>query len=511
MRYLTVLTLFVVLSACGRRDPVPPDTVRITLDATPRTLDPRFATSDYDVKLSRLVFSGLVTLDTLDGEPELDLAVEMRRPTPLVWEFDLHPEARFHDGVRVTAEDVVYTFAALGSESVGSPYAGGFSGVEVRAIDDDTVRFELAEANEPFVLSLDMGIVPAHLLEAGGQFPDMEWVGSGPYRFDGVSPDGSWMLRAHEAYHGEAPPFSTLQFRVLPDDNARVIALLGGAVDLSQNAVAPLMVPVFERYDHLEIEASPSFKYSYIVFNFDEPLLADLRVRQAVAMSIDRTSIIEHKYAGAADLSTGLLPPNHWAYEPDVRVFDYQPGQARELLASAGFQPDEEGCALRLELKTSSNKFYRSVAAAMASQMLESGICVEVRSYEWGTFFDDVKSGNFQMATLQWTSVIDPNMYEWVFHSRNIPTPQDRSAGGNRGGYVNPAIDRLIDRARQEPDRDLRRRYYADIQRMLAEDLPYVSLWHEHNIVIRDAELEGYQATPNARFRGLLNASWGAR
>lgn len=494
-----------LLHGCTRTEPLPDDAVVIVLEAAPRSIDPRFATSDYDAKLSRMVFAGLVTTDTEDGEPALDLASAIATPTPTRYEVTLRDDARFHDGHPVTSEDVVYTWTQL--DAVGSPFAGNVAGVSVTALDDRTVVFELPEPSAPFVLELDLGIVPRHVLAETGTFGDRDPIGAGSWRFVRTDPDGTTLLEAFASGHAPPQHLRHVAFRIVPDDTTRLLALMAGSVDLAQNATPQVLLPVVERDDELVIETSPSFKYSYIVFNLDVPPLDDVRVRRAIAMGIDRDEIITHRLGGAAVRSTGLLPPHHWAWAPS-RVWDYDPEAALRELDAGGYAPDADGCRVRLVHKTSSNRFYRGIAALIAAQLAEIGVCVEVQSWEWGTFFGDVKAGNFEMASLQWTSVVDPDLFAWIFHSSNIPTAENTSAGGNRGRYRNPALDALLDEGARTLDRDERRRIYAEVQAILSEDLPYVSLWHEDNVVVRRATLEGYAPVPTARFPGLTSARW---
>ena len=502
------VALFAAFLVCGCRggDRPPPDALVVLLEAAPRSIDPRFATSDYDVKLSRLVFAGLVTNDTHDGRPELDLAESITPLDGRTYHVELRPDARFHDGEPVTTADVAYTFGTLAD--VGSPYASLFADLAVEVVDELTVILRLPTPQASFVGHLDHGIVPAHLLSDTGTFGDRPPIGAGPYRWAQQYADGSVLLRGWEGWHGGNVGVPAVVFRPVVDDNARMLSVLGGAAHLVQNATAPMMLPVFDRYDNLEVTTGPSLKYTYLAFNLDHPVLGDLRVRRAIARAIDRVEIVEHKFRGTARLSTGLLPPHHWAYHADVETWEYDPAAAERELEEAGYPVGADGCRFSLTFKTSANKFRRSIAELMAAQLGSVGICVHLRSFEWGTYFGDIKAGNFELTSLQWPSVLDPDLFRWIFHSANIPTPEDRSAGANRGRYRNPEIDRLTDAGRASIDPAERAEIYARVQEILAQDLPYVSLWHEDNIVVSHRGLQGYAAVPNARFRNLVSATW---
>jgi len=487
----------------GQRD----DEVVVVLDAAPRTFDPRFATSDQDVKVVRMLFAGLVTTETDDGIVELDLAASIEERSPTHYVVTLRDDASFHDGTPVRSHDVVFTYETLGDENVRSPFAAGYRSTRFVATDPLTVEIML-EAPEPaFAYTLELGIVPAHLLGESGTFGDQAPIGAGPYAWSSTDRRGGVTLRAHEGYHGGTPSITWLTFRPIPDVTTRMLAILSGAVDVAQNAVPPLMLPVIERYDDLVIERSASFKYSYLMFNLEVAPLSDLRVRQAFAHAIDREEIITYKFSGAATLSTGLLPPGHWAYSDAVETYAFDPDRARTLLDEAGLTPAAtDGCRMRLTYKTSSNAFYKSVAEVIAAQLGEVGVCVDVVALEWGTFFGDVRAGNFELASLQWPSVIEPRLYAWIHHSSNIPSAENRDAGGNRGRCRSDELDRRIDFAQTVVDQDDAREAWAEVQAEAARELCYVSLWHEDNIVVRTRALENYRAVPNARFRRISEA-----
>ena len=501
---LVVIAAITVAGCKGEGD----DGFVVVLDAEPRGLDPRFATSDASVKIIGLLHGGLISVDNADGKPEMELARSIVQRTPTTYDVTLRDDIFFHDGHPVTAEDVEYTLTQL--EEVGSPYA---------AIDRRIQRFEthspqrftlhLDEPHAPFLTDLAMGIMPAHICGGHETCPG-DPVGAGPFKYLGQEGDREIRLGAFEKYFAGEPAIDQLTFRVIEDDNTRLLALLGGAVDLTQNTVQPLMLPVVQESERLEVQRAPSFKYAYIAFNLNpkdpekKRILGNEKVRQAIAHAIDRQAIIHHKLRGQATPSTGMLSPAHWAYEPDVARYPHDPEKARQLLDEAGF-PDPPGEAPRFELefKISSNKSRKAIAQLIAQQLGEVGIEVRVRSYEWGTFFHDVKSRNFEMTTLEWPSVIEPNLYHWIFHSSNIPGPDNRSAGANRGSYSNERVDALLEAGQRETDLEKRKAIYGEVQKILADELPYISLWHQDNLAVTRRGVEDYTMTPNARLESL--------
>lgn len=444
--------------------------------------------------------------DTKDGKPELELAKSIKNISTTEYEIELRDNIFFHDGKPVTAADVEYTFMELGSKKVKSPYAGISRRIEIFKVNSPTkIYIKLKKPHAPFITDLSLGIVPKHICKGFKECPG-DPIGAGPFRFVSSPSEGVYRFAAFEKYMLGKPVLERLTFRVVKDDNTRLLGLLGNTVNLVQNAVAPMMLPVVQDKERLEIKKKSSFKYTYLAFNLEHPILKNQKVREAIAHSVDRESIIEYKFRGAASLSSGMLAPSHWAYNSKVKKFDYNIELAKKLLDEAGYpDPDGDGPKMRFEFefKVSSNKFRRSLAELIANQLARVGIKIVVRAYEWGTFFADIKSRNFAMTTLQWPSVLDPSLYAWVFHSKNIPSAENRSAGANRGAYRNPKIDQLLDAGNAEIDAEKRKIIYNQVQEILAEDLPYISLWHEDNIAIMKKGSSGYYVTPNARFEAL--------
>ena len=161
---------------------------------------------------------------------------------------------------------------------------------------------------------------------------------------------------------------------------------------------------------------------------------------------------------------------------------------------------------LRLVFKVSSDAFRVAIARVIAAQLAEVGIAVEVRSFEFATFFADVKKGAYQLAMMQTAEITEPDYYFMYFHSSWIPTPANPD-GFNRWRYRNPEVDRLTTAGREELDVDKRKRIYAEVQRLVAEDVPIVPLWHEHNVVLTNVDVQGYTMTPNARLIGLRDVT----
>jgi peptide/nickel transport system substrate-binding protein len=254
----------------------------------------------------------------------------------------------------------------------------------------------------------------------------------------------------------------------------------------------------------VRIGSAPSVYLTYMLLNNADPILKDRRVRQAIALAIDRPAIIAAKCGGRARLAAGLLPETHWAYAHGMRSWDHDLARAQQLLDEAGY-PSRGGRRFSLVYKTSADQFRVAVARVIAAQLATVGIEVDVRPFEFATFFADVKKGQYQLASMQTADITEPDYYFTYFHSSWIPSEANPD-GYNRWRYINADVDRLTVAGRRELDLGKRKTIYDEVQRIVAEDVPIVPLFHEDNVVLENIDVHGYTITPNARFVGLRDA-----
>ncbi len=504
---LVIAALLVPLVGCEpRRRRTPDDTIVVLIEASMSTLDPRYTLSNYDTKFSRLVAPGLIAIDTPDLSPRLELAESITRVDDVTWDVVVRADARFSDGSPVTAGDVAWSFDTMfreGSDSVyAKPFRERFEKVEV--LDGRTARFHLVAPLATFMTDLDAGILCEHAAGKDGRFAGgSRVIGAGPYKVASFEPS-RLVLEVNPHYHGVRPRLPRVEIKVVRDSSARIVMLVGGSADLVQNVVRLDLVDDVAERERVAVHSGPSSLLTYMMFNNDDPVLRDVRVRRAIAMAIDRPRIIDAKFSGRAILATGLLLPGHWAYEADVPRWTYDPARAMQLLDEAGFE-DPPGPAPRLHLvyKTSSDQFRVALARVMAAQLGEIGIDVEVRAFEFATFFADIKKGQYQIATMQTSDIGEPDYYRTYFHSTRIPSDKDPNAT-NRWRYRNARVDELTEAGRRELDLGKRRTIYGEAQRIVAEDVPIVPLWHEDNVVLTNRDVVGFTIYPNARFNGLI-------
>jgi len=479
---------------CAQKLPVDEGRMVIALPGAPVNIDPRVATDAYGEQILQMTHASLVGRDVA-GEPLPDLAHRWESPDPLTYVFHLRPGLRFHDGRPLTSADVRYSFTWILDAANRSPHRGLYRHLAaIETPDPRTVVFRLSEPFAPFLSTMVRGIVPAGS-PAHGYAPP---VGAGPYRIDDLSPDGEAVLSAYGGYYGGPPAIRSVTVKFVPDSNVRFLELKMGSVNFTLNGVDPDLLPAASLPGRLVVEEGPGGNVTYLGFNLRDRALSDARVRRAIALAIDRETIVRTIWKGRADIVSSILPPGSWAHDPDLPVVPFDPARARRLLDEAGFpDPDGDGPLprLRLTYKTSQNEVRRRVATVIQEQLRWIGISVEIQSLEWGTFFSDIKKGAFQIYSLTWVGISDPDIFHHAFHSRSGPPD-----GANRGGYSDVEVDRLTEAARREPSRENRREMYRRVQRILARDLPVVPLWAGRNLLVRDRRLAGFLLTPDESY-----------
>ena len=497
------LGLTLACSACAARPPADSGLITLALANAPSNLDPRLGTDEASQRVHQLIYNTLLRVDD-DLRVVPELATHVDRPDPRTYVVHLRSGVRFHDGRPLTADDVVYTFRSFLDPEFVSARKGAYRLLQsVDAVDPQTVRFVLKEPFGSFDVNLVMGIVPAG---AGAELVRQP-IGTGPYRLVTFAPDDRVVLAPFAEYFEGPPANAGLVLKVVPDDTMRGLELRKGSVDLVLNDLSPDIVSELRAEGRLRLETRPGTDYAYIGINLRDPALADRRVRHALGYAIDRQAIVDHLRRGLAVPALGLVPPMSWAFDPGVFSFSHDPVRARRLLDEAGYpDPDGDGPQprLRLSLKTSTSEIYRVQGAVIQHDLHEVGVEVDVRSYEFATLYADVLRGDFQLFTLQWVGVSDPDMLRRVFHSQQVPP-----AGFNRGFYQRPEVDRLIDAATAATDEASRRSLYGKAQRLIAEDAPYISLWTKTNVAVFQPDIRGVRLSPMATFTVLKAVSRG--
>ncbi|MEJ2307690.1 MAG: ABC transporter substrate-binding protein [Gammaproteobacteria bacterium] len=481
--FLLLVCLATTLAGCSEQ---PREGIRFGVQQLPLNFDPRQATDAASERVNHLLYRGLVRFDET-RLPQPDLAT-WQRPEPRRYRFTLEADSRFDDGSAVTVRDVLATYDAILDPENNSPHRSTLSIIEeMRPVDGSTIDFLLARADPYFPSYLVTGILPAERIANGHDFSSKP-IGSGPFRLK--ERDAGRLLLERKS-DGEI-----LSLLLVKEPSVRVLKLLRGEIDLLQGDLPPSLVDYLSAQEGVRVRTAHGSNYTYLGFNLEDPVTGDVRIRRAIAHAIDREAIIRHVFKGRARKAAGLFPPEHALGIADETAIRFDPQQAMALLREAGYGPSRP---LELTWKTSSDPFRLRLATIMQQQLADAGIRVTIKSHDFGTFFGDIKSGNFQLYSLTWVGLKTPDSFRYIFHSGSIPPN-----GANRGRYRSSPVDRLIESAEKEVDIDAQVPFYQRLQRQLLQDLPYIPLWYEDQMAAyRPGAVSDYVPRQDGNYDGL--------
>ncbi|OGT22364.1 MAG: peptide ABC transporter substrate-binding protein [Gammaproteobacteria bacterium RBG_16_57_12] len=481
---LLIVLLALCLISCSKPEA---DVLRFGLSSAPVTLDPRFATDATSERINRLLYDRLV--DFNEASQPVPALAHWQPLSPTHYRFTLDAGRRpFHHGRALTAQDVRATYEFILLADNGSPHRSSLSLIEhIETPDPQTVDFHLSRPDPLFPGYLVIGILPAELMAKKHPF-NSEPVGSGPFRFVAWPEEGRLQLV-------RGVDRQAFEFLRVMDPTVRSLKLIRGEIDMLENNLPPELITYLEGIKTLTVERHPGSNFSYLGFNMQDPVVGRREVRQAIAHALDRDAIIRYVLGGAAHPATSILPPQHWAGDPDLPLYAYDPARARQLLG----QVVVNGQPLHITYKTSNDPFRVRLATIIQQQLAEVGIEVDLRSYDWGTFYGDIKNGHFQMFSLAWVGIKTPDIFRYAFHGASVPPN-----GANRGRYTNQAVDSLLDAIQNQQDLTELASNYRALQQLINEDLPYVPLWYEDHVFIARQGIHGYEISADGNYDGLI-------
>lgn len=501
IRIVAMLAMAIAFFGCGRyRVDHPPGEIQVDIEISPTSTDPRFGTDAMSSRINELIFESLMKPDR-GGHFVGRLAASIEHPSPTMTIYHLNHGVHFSDGRPLSARDVLFTYNSILAPESMSPKRASFEALKsIESPDDYTVVMTFTRPYAPAVEMATEGIVPAGT-PLPGKAVGVAPIGSGPFRMVAYSHDEFVRLERNPYYPHPPDAVQSILFKVVPDPTVRALELVEGACDLSPNNIQVDVLPWLAAHPSLEISNTPGTTYRYLSFNFRNARLRDPRVRRAIAYAIDRKTIVSDHLHGTARIATGMLSPENWAYDSDATSYACDPQKARQLLEEAGYPAGKDGMrGLRFEFKTTPEG--ARVGEIFQAMLRRVGIELTIRTIEFATFYTDIQAGDFDLMSLQWVGINDPNTYYNVFDSRNTPPH-----GDNRGYYSNPEMDRLVEAGRTTVDLDARKEIYARVQELAAEDLPYVSLWWVDNIAVLNRRLIGFEAYPNGSLRSLATVT----
>jgi len=500
--------------------------------STPAHINPLLATSDIgtesDRDISALVYSGLLRSDGKNGFiPDLAESYSTS-PDGLVYTFTLKPNLEWHDGKKITAEDIVFTIKTAQDGRIKSPKRASWDGVAVEQVDELTVRFTLKKPYAPFLENTTMGILPEHIWKTidYNRFDtnkyNREPIGSGPYKFSSIettTKDGdeipvSYTLKSFSSFALGKPHIDTIKFVFFRSEEALVQAVKTQSVD-AVNSISPEVARKLE-LEGFRIEHSPLPRVLAVFFNQNEqPIFTDSSVRKALALAVDKKSVIDKALLGYGVALDSPLPPGTIGYkaaEPEKERSE-RLSEAHALLEKAGWKYNSEKNiwtktvkkevqTIHFDLATSEASELKTVAQELKNSWEELGVQVNVRVFATG----DLKE-----------TIVRPRKFEALFFGQVLgqggdPYPfwhssQRLDPGLNITSYTNTKVDKILDDVRAETDSEKRVSAYNSFRNEIIKDSPAIFMYAPEFLYVVPQNVRGFSlgliTNPSERFLNI--------
>lgn len=500
--------------------PRPGGRVTIGLQQEPERLSEMLNATAVNNLICGLIFSKFVKYDDrLRLIPDLIEEIPTVEnggisPDRLTYTYRLRKDARWHDGTPLSSADVAFTWGVIMDPGVNVESREGWDAISsVETPDPWTVVFRLSRAYPDFVSEIffDESVLPRHLLEkeSGEAFNRSEYhrapVGSGPFRFKEWRSGSYLLLERNESYYGGAPYLDEIAFKFIPDENALLVQLKTGEIDVYDNADVSFL-PQLTAIDGTVVHRTSTLMYEHIDLNTENEILADRRVRRALDLATDRGAIAAVAYDGLVEPALLDEHPSSRYFSPAAaRRVKYDPLQARRLLRDAGWTDrdgdgilEKDGRSLTLTISTTAGRLNRErTQAVLREQYREIGVDLRVKNYHPTVFagsFEEggiLKSGKFDLAMYAWLSSPEPATKEDLYSIRNIP-PQ----GQNHPRFRHERLSELLEAGAHEIDDSLRVAMYHEAAEILVDEAPVIPLFWYTAVDACTSRLKNYRPNP---------------
>lgn len=476
---------------CHWSDPPPTDTIVFGLGSEPKSLDPRFATDANGQRLLKLVFSSLVRIG-----PDLNVIGDLATTweyNNLTYSFQIRPNVFFHDGSALTYEDLEYSIKEFKKNS--SPFAAQFEIIKDISGHYDVksggaLHLKLSQFSASLLNDLpSLVIMPKSILKKMGDNFYQTPIGSGPFILEKRDLKNIFLSRFNNFY-SEKSKTERVQFKIIKDSNTRFQKMYKGKIDIVQSDVPFSKIKVFKKSEKFDVTVQPGLSTTYILLNLRNPILEQKEIRHAISQSINREELIKYTHEGFAEPATSILTKANPFHLKGLKPNIMSKEQLKKIFLNLKDKP--------IILKTSNTQEAIENGRVLTHQLKSMGLNVEQQSYEWGTYYEDVRTGKFDMAVMKWVGINNPDIYRVSLHSKMTPP------GRNRGYYNNPKLDHLVDTAIKEPTLEKRKTLYHQAQKLVFKDLPTIPLWYEKQIAITHKRVKNYSLPLNGDFSALM-------
>ena len=495
------LAAVLVLSGCGGSggnggdtDPSERDTLIFGIEDDATIMDPTQVGDNITQSLLGNIFEPIVRQDEAGRiVPGLADSWEISEDG-LEYTFHLAEGVTFHDGVPVTVEDVIFSIGLYMESAYTSPYMGFIDYCE--KIDDSTLnvvlQYPFAPALSTFVMYT--GVVREDFYDDDGNMIGREPIGCGPYTFVEWAPGNRIVLKANEDYFRGAPPIENIIYRIIADKTTAAIALEKGEVDMYQN-LAHTDLDTIRAVPGLDVLVQSSGWFFFLMLNTEAPPFDDMRVRQAVAKSVDKEGIVHAIMDGNAEVATSFISKGMPGYIEGFDPFPYDPDGAIELLADAGYPDGFDTTIIVPESR-------RDHAQIIQANLRSIGINAEIEVLEVGAYWDRLEAGEFDISFVRWGYMfMDPDVGIYSLYK------SDEILSGNYVRYDNPTVDELLEEARAESDPVRRDALYQELEEIVMTEAAFVPVFWSYSNLGYNTDIHNVQI-PMADNYMMYRFSW---
>ncbi|MBS4178522.1 ABC transporter substrate-binding protein [Lederbergia citrea] len=502
---IILLALLLILTACsngnktsneseGAKDngaPKDGGTITIAVADNPQVMNPLYANDRVTLTIQQALYSALYHLE--NGEKNYVLA-ESFEPSEdqLSWTLKLKDNLKWHDGEKITADDIIFTIDSILDEKQNSSMRGSliFNGkpVKVEKVDELTVTFTLPQVSASFEGALnDFFPIPKHVFEKEADLEKSEKnqapVGSGPFKFKEFKTDEYVVLERFDDYFAGKAKLDSIVYRVVKDPNTANIALQKGEINM--RLIEPQDFKKLQDTDKFNMVTFPEGRLFYMAFNLKSEAVQKKELRQAVAHALNKEELIQSAFVSGdfADPAASILTPDTLHHTEDIKQYDYNQDQAKELLANAAIKENHK---LRI-IYANNNKIMESLALYSQQKLEEIGLKVELTPMDpsaYGQKTLDMDTTDYDISFGGYIMGPEPDVYKTLFQS---------DAAYNFARYKNAEFDGLWEQAAVETDKEKRAELYKQIQETVAEDVPYLPLAYPKAILAVDKKFGGIE------------------
>ena len=470
-------------------------TLRVGFYIEAATMDPHLSGSKVDRQVYHNIYEPLVTLDTKLGIRP-GLAESWSQPDPKTLVFKLRRGVKFHDGTDFTAEAAKFNFDRMKTEpkSIRKGEVANIESVDV--VDPFTIKINLKKPDASLLATLTdragMMVSPKVVQERGVELGrNAKGAGTGPFEFVEWVKDDHLLIKRHDNYWDKqgGPYLDRVRYRPIPDDTVKLQSLQGGEIDVI-DYVQPRDVAAVKADRNVVVLDVPSLADFAYQLNFGRPPFNVKALRQAVAYAIDLEQIVKGVWLNVGFAANGPIPPTSWAYDKSIPFIRRDLAKAKAKLAEGG-KPGG------FEFTMTTNNIPLSVqeAEVIQAQLREAGITMKIKLVDASTLISDGNAKNFEMISFQWSGRPDPdgNVYQFF---RSTP-----GTSFNWSGISNEKLDALLDRSREVSAQAERKKIFADVTKILQDELPMIFIVHPIEPKAFSQRVQGYEAIPDGMMR----------